>query len=114
MRRRRCFDLLPRWLRLGPRKAHCLKGILVTILAGAAWTDIFVTLCLTHSRRRSDLKYLDLQVSPGFSDIFLSDGDSVYLRGNLFKNLGTPEETCLICKRTQVKTCCKFWQSYLF
>ena len=41
----------------------------------------------------------------------LSDGDSMYKREELYANLGTPVETCLICTGTPVKTCWKFWQS---
>jgi len=40
-----------------------------------------------------------------FSLDILGDGDSVYARENLHENLGTPVETCLICKGTHVKTC---------
>jgi len=48
---------------------------------------------------------------PVFLDSLLSDGDSVYSSQTLFEILGTPEETCLICTGTPVKTCWKFWQS---
>jgi len=54
--------------------------------------------CLTlHSRRRSDLRYMDLQICPVFPDNLLSDGDPVYSRETLLIILGTPEKTCLIC-----------------
>jgi len=56
-----------------------------------------------HSRSRSDLKYLDLEIL-GFPIDLLSDGASVYTRENLYENLGTPVQTCLICIGTSVKT----------
>jgi len=50
--------------------------------------------------------------------VFLTDllntGDSVYTRKNLYANLGNSVKMCLICAGTPVKTCWKFWQSYLF
>jgi len=45
---------------------------------------------------------------------FLSDGDSVFPRENLFEIVGIPMKTWLICTGTTVKTCWKFWQSQLF
>ena len=57
-----------------------------------------VALCCSvgnHSRRRPDIKYLDLQICVVFLDTFSSDGDSVYSRQNLFEIVGTPEQTCL-------------------
>ena len=44
------------------------------------------------------------------SDLLIA-GDSVYLRENVFENLGTPLKTCLICMGTPVKIRLKFWQS---
>ena len=34
------YDVLPRQLKLGFRKAHCWKGISSTILMGAEWIDV--------------------------------------------------------------------------
>ena len=44
----------------------------------------------------------------------LSDRDSVYSRENVLEILRIPVKTCLICTGTNVKTCWKLWQSYLF
>jgi len=68
----------------------------------------------SRSRKRSDLKYLDFQIWLVFPATLLSDGDSIYSDGTLFEIFGFPEKTCLICTGTPVKTCWKFWQSYLF
>ena len=65
----------------------------------------------SRSRRRSNLKYLDLQITTEILLDLLSAGDSVYSRENLLEILGTPVITCLICTGTPVKTCWKFWQS---
>jgi len=40
---------------------------------------------------------------PDFLDSLLSEGDSVYLKEDLFKVLGTPEKTCLMCTGTPVQ-----------
>ena len=48
---------------------------------------------------------------PDFQVNVLSDGDSVYSPENLFEIVATPATMCLICKRTPLKTCWKFWQS---
>ena len=42
---------------------------------------------------------------------FLSDGDSVNTRENLYENLRTPAKMYLICTGIPVETCRKFWQS---
>ena len=60
-----------------------------------------------HSRRRPDLKHLDLQIRVVFLEILLSDEDSVYSRKTLFVIFGIPEKTCLICTGTPIKTCWK-------
>jgi len=60
------------------------------------------------SWRRSDLKYLHLQIWTVFPSTLLSDGDSVYSRETLWEILETPKKTCLICTGTPVKTCWKF------
>jgi len=65
---------------------------------GRKCANVCVAVCCTatrcntlfHSRRRSDFKYLDLQISLGFQGSRLSDGDSVYTCENLFEILGTP------------------------
>jgi len=44
----------------------------------------------------------------------LSARDSLYSRENLVEILGTPVISCLICTGTPMKTCWKFWQSWLF
>jgi len=73
--------------------------------------------CQTHSfrpRRRSDFKYWDLQILTVSPSTLLRDGDSVYSRETLFEILGTPEEMFLICTGNPMKTCWKFWRSWLF
>ena len=42
------------------------------------------------------------QDSPVIPAFFFSDRDSVYSRENLFKIVGAPEKTCLICTGTPV------------
>jgi len=41
----------------------------------------------------------------------LSDGHSVFTRGNSYENLATPMKTCLLLMGTAVKNLLKFWQS---
>ena len=48
---------------------------------------------------------------PDFQVDLLRNGDSVYSRENLFEILGIPENTCLICMGTSVKSCQKFWHT---
>ena len=38
----------------------------------------------------------------------LSDGDSIYTRGNVYELLGIPLKTCLICTGTPVDSCRNF------
>ena len=63
---------------------------------------------LTEELRIEIFGSLDL---PDFRVDLLNDGDAVYSRENLFRILGTPVKTCLICLGTPVKICWKFWQS---
>ena len=60
-----------------------------------------------HSRSRSYLKYLDLQITTELLIDLLSAGDSAYSCENLFEILGTPVITLLIFTGTPVKTCWK-------
>jgi len=72
----------------------------------------FVTRHYTfHSRRRTELKYLDLQIFPVFLETLLSNGHSIYTHKPQFEISGTPEKSCLICTGTPVKTCWRFRQS---
>ena len=61
-----------------------------------------------HSRRRSDLEYLDLQITTKILIDLLSARDSVYSREILLEILGTPMITFLVRTGTPVKTCWKF------
>ena len=63
---------------------------------------------LTEEIRLQKSGSRDLSV---FSIEPLSDGDSVYSTEKVFRILGTPMKTCLICMGTPVKTCSIFWQS---
>jgi len=67
-----------------------------------------VVLPLTEEIRLKIFGFPDL---PVFLIDLLSAGGSVYSCEILFKILGTPVITCLICTGTPVKTCWKFWQS---
>jgi len=48
------------------------------------------------------IKIFASQDSPVIPAFFCSDRDSVYSRENLFKIVGAPEKTCLICTGTPV------------
>jgi len=73
---------------------------------------------MTHSRGCHNLLTEEIRLNifgsadlPNFRVDLLSDGDSVYSREILLKNLGIPVETFLIYTGTPVKTSWKCWQS---
>jgi len=61
-----------------------------------------------RSRRRSDWKYLDLQIGQFSRPLLWITGIPVYFRAKLFDFFGTPVKTCLKVAWTPVKTCWKF------
>ena len=54
---------------------------------------MYIRIPLTEEIRLKIFESRDLTI---FSLHFLSHGDSVYTRENLYENLGTPVKTCLI------------------
>jgi len=89
---------------------HYRNGL---ITAGGLIENILLVglLFLYHSRRRSDLKYLDLQIGQFSCALFWVTGTPVYSLENWFEILGTPVKTCLKVTGTPVKTCLKFWRN---
>ena len=77
-------------------------------------TYVFHRSLTIRSRRRSYLKYLDLQITTEIMLDLLSAGDSVYSRENSLEILGTPVTSWLICTGTPVKTCWKFFRRNYF
>jgi len=76
------------------------------------WSDDLMIhslyISLYRSRRRSDLKCLDLQIGQFSCPPFWVTGTPVYSRENLFELGGTPVKTCLKGTGTPVKTCSNF------
>jgi len=73
------------------------------------------TLSHTFSlRRRSNLKYLDLQIICFSYIINWVTGTPVYSRENLFDILGNPVKTCLKVTKTPVKTRSNFFGSRIY
>ena len=68
-------------------------------------------ICDSHSRRRIDWEYLDLQITQFSCIISWVTGTPVYCSENLYEILGTPVKPCLKVTGTPVKTCLKFWRS---
>jgi len=71
----------------------------------------YVYICLSRSRRRLHLRYLEHTIRHVSCPFFWVTGTPVYSRENLYVIWGNPVKTCLKVTGTPIKTCLNFWPS---
>ena len=73
--------------------------------------DSFICVSFTHSRRRSDLKDLRLEIYRVSRYVFWVMGTLFTPLKTCMKMWGLPWKRVWLFMGASVKTCCKFWQS---